>query len=411
MVVYDIQELSTSLRQFDKRTIDLCLNRAEKNRPPSHLSDIGIVGLLETHGRERRHRYYNVASYRNLVTQENLDHSAVELALPDSDKVGGFAPLDSCLFYENDMALIKYQDMFKDKGKVKTPGKLGRPRKRHLSGETKDASVVVLIETGGNNSKNDGSGDDVDDDRATDQPPKRKRGRPRKKQRVGDKVDDALEGISASAGDELPKLAGSQVEANPSARKRARPRKNDIGAAVTEAELSTTIRTALEGGAQGLIPVGQVTDTGGIVDGPVTPNPALRRSGRSLKRNLAISGITESAISPAQSDDSGHTIQLRPNKRQRIEPTRLHDLRQGDEAVADEAEPQVISDMYMPPSAFASNTEVQDAMHCTMNLEDGAGEYQSSNFVTILFSRWITPKVHKIRRSTRLLQVYPPTLC
>ena len=107
MVVYDIQELSTSLRQFDKRTIDLCLNRAEKNRSPSHLSDIGIVGLLETHGRERRHRYYNVASYRNLVTQENLDHSAVELAVPDSVKVGGFAPLDSCLFYENDMALIK----------------------------------------------------------------------------------------------------------------------------------------------------------------------------------------------------------------------------------------------------------------------------------------------------------------
>jgi hypothetical protein len=83
---------------------------------------------METSGRERRHRYYTIASYRKLVAKENLDNSTAVHAEVDLSNVGGFSSVDPTLFYDNKMTLFKYQDMFKDKEKAKT----GKGRKHPL---------------------------------------------------------------------------------------------------------------------------------------------------------------------------------------------------------------------------------------------------------------------------------------
>lgn len=124
-----LNELSAALCRFDKRTIELLLARAEKFPPSSHLSDLGIVGLMETSGRERRHRYYTVASYRKLVIKENLDNSTAGYADVDFTNVGGFLEVDPNLFYSDQNALSKYQDDFQDKAKTKN----AKPRKHLLT--------------------------------------------------------------------------------------------------------------------------------------------------------------------------------------------------------------------------------------------------------------------------------------
>lgn len=113
------QELSASLLHFDKRTIELLLTRAEKYPPPSHLGDLGIAGLMETSGRERRHRYFTVASYKSLVAKEQLDQSTAGYAEVDLSNVGGFLPVDQNLLYADEAALFKYQDAFKDSETIK----------------------------------------------------------------------------------------------------------------------------------------------------------------------------------------------------------------------------------------------------------------------------------------------------
>src|SRR5882762_10839899 len=117
------QELSNSLCKFDKRTIELLLTRAERNQPPSHLSDLGTAELMETFGRERRHRYYTVAAFRALVAREGLDDSATRYANIDYSEIGGFASISPGAFYEDEETLISYADCFKDKTS---------PRKRKL---------------------------------------------------------------------------------------------------------------------------------------------------------------------------------------------------------------------------------------------------------------------------------------
>jgi hypothetical protein len=93
------KELSKGLSKFDRRTIELLLTRAEKNQPPLHLSDLGIAELMETFGRERRHRYYTVAAFRALVAREGLDDSATRYANIDYSAIGGFASISPGALY------------------------------------------------------------------------------------------------------------------------------------------------------------------------------------------------------------------------------------------------------------------------------------------------------------------------
>ncbi|KAF7320177.1 B-block-TFIIIC domain-containing protein [Mycena kentingensis (nom. inval.)] len=145
-----LSELTTALGQFDRRTIELLLTRAEKYPPPAHLRDLGIAGLMETKGRERRNRYYTLQSYQTLVANENLDKSSAGYSNVDLAQVGGFSAFAPELFWTSKAALEKHQDQdlralttYTDKsGKPKGRNpiladgtiKKGRPRK-HPEGE------------------------------------------------------------------------------------------------------------------------------------------------------------------------------------------------------------------------------------------------------------------------------------
>ncbi|KAG7450158.1 uncharacterized protein BT62DRAFT_884415 [Guyanagaster necrorhizus] len=211
-----LNELSAALCHFDKRTIELLLTRAEKVRPPPHLSDLGISGLMETFGRERRHRYYTVSAYHSLVSQENLDTSSARLAEVDFGESGGFMPVDPKSFYDDTKSLIKHQDAGREEPTKKSKSKkkaskdpilpdgsvkLGRPKKsqdgedgtpinaetsrrqtrkrKHNADESQDAKID-LVSAGPSTKKRKITRTDSGDAENSAQAIPKKRGRPRK---------------------------------------------------------------------------------------------------------------------------------------------------------------------------------------------------------------------------------------
>jgi hypothetical protein len=97
---------------------------------------------METSGRERRHRYYTVANYYRLVSEEALDKSSACFTDIDLVNIGRFYAIRSDLFYENDKELVHRQDAAKDAEPVRgselkagkssvsnVQRKRGRPRK------------------------------------------------------------------------------------------------------------------------------------------------------------------------------------------------------------------------------------------------------------------------------------------
>nr|GAT43664.1 predicted protein [Mycena chlorophos] len=105
-----LSELTLALNQFDRRTTELILTRAEKYPPPAHLIDLGIACLMETSGRERRNRYYTLASYEALIAQEGFDKTSSGYSDIDREHIGGFYPLSASLFYTDTKALFAHQD-------------------------------------------------------------------------------------------------------------------------------------------------------------------------------------------------------------------------------------------------------------------------------------------------------------
>ncbi|KAI6046107.1 hypothetical protein EDC04DRAFT_1872913 [Pisolithus marmoratus] len=97
-----LQEICTSLGNFDKRTIELLLTRAAKAPPPSHLRDLGTVDVMETYGRERRHRYFTNATYQAVLASENLQDASAPRNEADSSHIGEFSDWDPGLFYGSD---------------------------------------------------------------------------------------------------------------------------------------------------------------------------------------------------------------------------------------------------------------------------------------------------------------------
>ncbi|THU88448.1 hypothetical protein K435DRAFT_830546 [Dendrothele bispora CBS 962.96] len=145
-----LNELSNALCQFDKRTIELLLARAERFPPPPHLSDLGIAGLMETSGRERRHRYYTVSAYRTLVAHENLDQSTAGYSDVDFGSSRSFMPVDADAFYDDESSLHVYQDSFKEdisgKGKkstVSTPASASKRAKSKKRVRDEDGESTI----------------------------------------------------------------------------------------------------------------------------------------------------------------------------------------------------------------------------------------------------------------------------
>ncbi|KAH9853100.1 hypothetical protein C2E23DRAFT_885087 [Lenzites betulinus] len=253
-----LNELSAALGDFDRRTIDLLLNRLEKDPPPAHLADLGVAQLAETHGRERRYKYYTVAHYRAMAEREGLDDGAYGDV--DLSNVGGFLPVDAEAFYEREEEVTGHvgrlmstkRDAPSAKGKLKKrvnpilpdgSVKKGRPRKDGGLGPTPSS-----VAKGKKRKREDGEGDG-EQDKTEEPPPKRKRGRPRKN----------------PLPPETPSATGATVDVSSTVkRKRGRPPKNPVNA--NEQDEPSTSAAA----------------------GPSSQTPAPKRRGRPPKKSLVL---------------------------------------------------------------------------------------------------------------------------
>ena len=65
---------------------------------------------METHGRERRWRYFTVASYRAIIAHEKLDDQDGPYSSADFSNVGNFAPVVAEDFYEDMAELNRFLD-------------------------------------------------------------------------------------------------------------------------------------------------------------------------------------------------------------------------------------------------------------------------------------------------------------
>jgi hypothetical protein len=65
---------------------------------------------METHGRERRWRYFTVASYRTIIANEKLDDQDGPYSSVDFSNVGNFAPLVAEDFYGDTTELNRFMD-------------------------------------------------------------------------------------------------------------------------------------------------------------------------------------------------------------------------------------------------------------------------------------------------------------
>ncbi|KAI0274891.1 hypothetical protein BC834DRAFT_850125 [Gloeopeniophorella convolvens] len=163
-----LNEISEALGNFDKRTLELLLTKLEKVPPPSHLAHLRVAQLMETHGRERRWRYFTVASYRAIIANEKLDDHDSPYSSVDFSNVGGFTPLAAEEFYSDVTELNHLMDYgFARPGKAKVEEKDRKRKSATPSG------------SGGKKRKRGEVEGGLDADGSVPPPP-RKRGRPRK---------------------------------------------------------------------------------------------------------------------------------------------------------------------------------------------------------------------------------------
>ncbi|KAH9178894.1 hypothetical protein EDB89DRAFT_2111752 [Lactarius sanguifluus] len=171
-----LSEISGALGNFDRRTLELLLTKLEKVPPPTHLSDLGIAQLMETHGRERRWRYFTVASYRTIITNEKLDDQDGPYSSADFSNVGNFAPLVAEDFYGDTIELNRFMDYAFNR--VAKPGddteEMARRSAKSVTPITLPGSTVRGKKRG-----REEAGLGIDADVGTGHTP-RKRGRPRK---------------------------------------------------------------------------------------------------------------------------------------------------------------------------------------------------------------------------------------
>lgn len=85
---------------------------------------------MENYGRERRNRYFTVASYRQLLENENLDPANAGYGGLDLSNAGDFAPVTSDQFYHDEKQLAQYHDAFLETQTDEMDGKKKKKSKR-----------------------------------------------------------------------------------------------------------------------------------------------------------------------------------------------------------------------------------------------------------------------------------------
>jgi hypothetical protein len=123
---------------------------------------------METHGRERRWRYFTFASYRKIIAKEKLDDKDSPYSSVDLSSVGNFAPCAAEDFYSDVADLNRFTDYaFSKSGKIEDIGVEATPERAKTTVRKKKR-------------KRGEAGLDVDADGEIDHAPPKKRGRPRK---------------------------------------------------------------------------------------------------------------------------------------------------------------------------------------------------------------------------------------
>ena len=128
---------------------------------------------METHGRERRWRYFTVASYRAIIANEKLDDQDGPYSSVDFSNVGNFAPLVAEDFYVDTTELNHLMDFGFNRG-VKAEDGTDETARRGAKSAT--PATILGGKARGKKRGREEAGLDVD---ATERAP-RKRGRPRK---------------------------------------------------------------------------------------------------------------------------------------------------------------------------------------------------------------------------------------
>jgi oxalate---CoA ligase len=173
---------------------------------PGHIRDLGITQVTETHGRERRYKYFTFENYRKVAAREKL-----ESPYPDGffDAVGGFMPVEDDMFYASEGELNAYVDSY-EKGtrKMRKSKAVARGTKRKRSGGEAEAG--------------EGEGSS-----SMAPPAKKRRGRPPKVRVQPEPVISAapMEDDSIPVAMQVPEGV-SPVETPSAAKKRGRPQKH-----------------------------------------------------------------------------------------------------------------------------------------------------------------------------------------
>ncbi|KAI0095273.1 hypothetical protein BDY19DRAFT_917063 [Irpex rosettiformis] len=214
-----LNQLSQALGSFDKRTLDLQLNRLKDASLPGHIRDLGVIQVTESHGRERRYKYFTFANYQKIVEKEKLASPYPEGFFDDT---GGFLPVEEDQFYTTETELFKYVTgqikSMKGKGKEKanTGAKISTRKAKRKRGDADSEDLSI----------EDVSAEGETSTSIPPPPPKRKRGRPPKNR----PLDTATPVVTATPTDNNTSATSQIVTLPPPSptppRKRGRPRKN-----------------------------------------------------------------------------------------------------------------------------------------------------------------------------------------
>ncbi|KAF8589533.1 hypothetical protein K439DRAFT_1332462 [Ramaria rubella] len=127
-----LNNISSRLGMFDKRTIELLLYRLERYPPPPHLADLATCDFIENHGRERRHRYYTLTGYLCFIRDERIDNVGLptRYTVIDVSQSGGFYLQRPDLFYNDYAALITFEDEYRNRMNPSKEGAEGTSTKK-----------------------------------------------------------------------------------------------------------------------------------------------------------------------------------------------------------------------------------------------------------------------------------------
>ncbi|KAK9894403.1 hypothetical protein P389DRAFT_197696 [Cystobasidium minutum MCA 4210] len=257
-----IREVQAGLGDVGIRSLETLLTRKEKGFEPPHLCDYRIHSVYETHGREKRLRYFTTAGYHERCRLDGIGDIANMNDFTHPDLAGGFAVLDTSDFYSNPEEFAKMAEKMltntrpgakygSGKGKRKAnareqgePVKLGRPKgstkkakEAKLRAENGEPPLPDAGDTGGaaeaqkTNKNKRQKKDKVDGEEG--QPPKKK-AKSKKSQQgqegQGDQADTSMAGSvagpSGTSGVQAQHSDALTGPAVPEPKKKGRPRKS-----------------------------------------------------------------------------------------------------------------------------------------------------------------------------------------